>query len=82
MYMRCYCESHKHFDLYGGRGITICDEWKQDRTAFVDWAMHNGFDPGLTIDRINNDLGYFPENCRFATMKQQAQNRRKPRKAG
>ncbi len=76
MYMRCYCESHEFYHLYGGRGISICDEWLHDREAFVDWAFTNGFKNGLTIDRINNDKGYNKDNCRFVSQKRQTRNTR------
>ena len=76
MYMRCYCESHEFFNLYGGRGIAICDEWLHDRKAFVDWSFSNGFKDGLSIDRINNNKGYSPNNCRFVSQKRQTRNTR------
>lgn len=67
---------------YKDRGIVMCKEWHEDYLAFKSWALENGYQVGLQIDRINNDLGYSPENCRFVTPKQQAQNRRpaKPRR--
>ena len=59
---------------YRSRGITVCDEWL-DYACFKKWAMNNGYEDFLTIDRINNDLGYSAENCRWATYKQQERNR-------
>lgn len=59
---------------YGGRGITVCEEWKNDFATFKEWAMENGYADNLTIDRIDNDNGYFPENCRWATKKVQQRN--------
>ncbi len=70
-------KNHKYID-YGGRGITICDEWKDDFMPFYNWAMSNGYEEnkGLSIDRINNDGNYCPENCRWTTKTIQQRNQR------
>lgn len=81
MKTRCTCKSKRDYPRYGGRGITVCDEWVHDFQAFYDWAMGNGYDENAprfqcTLDRIDNDKGYSPGNCRWITMKEQCANRR------
>jgi hypothetical protein len=77
MRKRCYDPKNKRFPDWGGRGITICEEWMSNRSSFFTWASENGYKPGLSIDRINNNGNYEPANCRFVSMEEQNSNTRK-----
>lgn len=87
MKQRCYNKKSKFYKDYGGRGIKVCEEWRHDYQAFHDWAYANGYDEAApkwkcTIDRIDVDGDYHPENCRWVDMKTQRHNRRDSRKDG
>lgn len=73
MKQRCENIKNTHYEYYGGKGITVCDEWNNFKT-FELWSENNGYSENLTIDRINGDLGYTPNNCRWVTRKEQSQN--------
>lgn len=75
MKSRCYNEKDKRYNRYGGRGIKICKEWLDSYDEFEKWALENHYEESLSIDRIDNDGDYCPENCRFVTIKENNQNR-------
>lgn len=72
---RCYNKHDTRYHRYGGRGITVCNEWQKDFMNFYKWAINSGYSDGLTIDRIDNDKNYTPENCRWVDIKTQCNNR-------
>lgn len=76
MKARCSNANLAQFKDWGGRGITVCDEWENNYLAFKEWALANGFQEGLTLDRENNNGNYTPENCRWVTHKQNQRNTR------
>ena len=71
---RCNANSGRYYKNYKLRGISVCEEWKNDFNAFYEWAINNGYYPTLSIDRIDGTKGYSPNNCRWATAKMQANN--------
>jgi len=78
---RCFGQvNFQPYKNYGGRGISVCDEWRNDFEVFRDWCLSHGYKKGLQIDRINNDGDYKPDNCRFVTPKENANNTRGNRK--
>ena len=81
---RVYNTKNNRYYIYGGKGITMCDEWKRDAKAFYNWAMENGYSEGLSIDRIDNAGNYEPNNCRWTTSTIQCRNQgiRKDNKSG
>lgn len=75
---KCRCSGNitKKSSIYIGRGITMCDEWINDFMTFHKWAIENGYAENLSIDRIDTNNGYYPENCRWTTMVVQQRNKR------
>jgi len=73
---RCYSKGNHAYENYGKRGITICEEWKNNFMSFFDWANNNGYKEKLTIERIDNDKDYCPDNCKWISINEQAKNKR------
>ena len=76
---RCYNPKNASFKHYGGRGISVCNEWLNNRNAFEIWAFSSGHAKGLSLDRIDNEKGYSPDNCRWVGMREQLLNQRRNR---
>lgn len=76
MIQRCRNKTNPSYHLYGERGIRVCDEWENDFASFREWAMANGYEEGLSIDRIDVNGNYEPSNCRWLTMREQQSNKR------
>ena len=77
MYCRCYYKTTNQYKNYGGKGIKVCNEWKhiEGFINFYNWAIHNGYKEELTLDRIDNEKDYCPENCRWSTPKFQSNHK-------
>lgn len=73
---RCTNPNRHNYNLYGGKGIEVCDEWINDVNKFYEWSLENGYRDDLSIDRIDSDKNYEPSNCRWATIGGQAFNRK------
>ena len=77
---RCYNENNASYKHYGYRGIRVCDLWLKSRDEFISWSLANGHDVDLSLDRIDNNADYSPENCRWADIKTQLTNQRRNRR--
>lgn len=71
---RCNNPNNKNYNIYGGRGIKVCEDWRFDFLAFEEWALSNGYKESLSVDREDNDGNYNPYNCRWITQKEQTRN--------
>lgn len=74
MKSRCNNKANKFYARYGGRGICYCDEWEHFE-PFYEWAVNNGYEEHLTLERVDNDMGYSPGNCKWATQQEQSLNK-------
>lgn len=74
MKQRCYYKKYKYYKNYGGKGIKVCDEWKNSIINFYEWALKNGYEDGLSIERVDINKDYCPENCKWIPKNQQQKN--------
>ena len=77
MKVRCLNKNNKSYRDYGGRGISVCSEWQESFSSFYEWSINNGYKENLTLDRINFNGNYAPDNCKWSTLKEQMNNTRK-----
>lgn len=75
MIARCYYKCSQRYNVYGGRGIKVCDEWKNDRIKFFEWALQNGYSDELTIERMDVNGNYCPDNCKWIPASEQYKNK-------
>jgi hypothetical protein len=75
MIQRCYNPKSQRYKSYGGRGITVCDEWRNSSYTFIIWALNNGYEKGLSIDRIDNNGPYAPSNCHWTSLTENNRNK-------
>lgn len=80
MKQRCYDKNCKDYVLYGDRGVTVCNDWLDNPTAFFDWSIKNGYKENLTLDRIDCNSNYSQSNCRWITLEEQQRNKRNNRR--
>ena len=73
---RCYNASPHNYPFYQGKGIELCDTWLNNRNEFFDWALNNGWEQGLSIDRIDSNKNYDPSNCRFISIAENSKNKK------
>lgn len=75
MIHRCYNKNDKYYEYYGGKGVTVCHSWKRSFASFCVWALMNGYQNDLTLERIDLDKNYTPENCKWTTYYEQSRNK-------
>ncbi len=78
MMHRCYNTNNRFYKNYGARGIVVCDEWKNSLESFINWSLANGWEKGLSVDRIDNDGPYSPHNCHWISVSANSSKKRSP----
>lgn len=80
MLQRCYNSNNQRYKYYGLRGISVCEEWLNDKIKFFEWAYSNGYDEGLSIDRVDPDMSYSPANCQWVTVSENSRRMNESRR--